>query len=519
MGRPVRSICIVGGGTAGWLTAGILAARHAGESGLEITLIESETIGIIGVGEGTWPTMRSTLKKLGIAETDFFRQCNASFKHGAKFARWVSGQESDFYYHPLMLPEGFPGLDLAPFWMQHSEGRRDVPSFSDAVCFQEAVCEAGLAPKLITTPEYAGVANYAYHLDAGRFAGYLRDHCVGTLGVRHIVDDVIEVVKGRTGLGEDIIDHVQTRKSGRIGGDLFIDCSGFRSVLLGEAMGVPFVDRSDVLFIDRALAMQVPYDDAHGAITPYTVSTAQKHGWIWDIGLQSRRGVGYVFSSNHTNAEAALAELRAYVGSRHQELQPREIKIPCGHRRTFWRGNCVAVGLAAGFLEPLESSALVLIELSADMISSMLPATRESLGIIARRYNETTQYRWDRIIDFLKLHYVLSQRTDSTFWIDNRAPESIPQSLQDQLELWRHRAPGDQDFTSSCEMFPAASYQYVLFGMGFRMDARQRPPERLSGQAQRAFAENDRLKTRWTKTLPRNRELIDKIKEFGLQKI
>jgi glycine/D-amino acid oxidase-like deaminating enzyme len=511
--EPIRSICIVGGGTAGWLTAGIIAARHG--SDLRITLVESETIGIIGVGEGTWPTMRSTLKKMGISETDFFRECNVSFKHGAKFARWVTGQESDFYYHPLMLPEGFPSLDLAAFWMKYSEANRNAPSFSDAVCFQEAVCESGLAPKLITTPEYAGVANYAYHLDAGRFAAFLRDHCVEKLGIRHVVDDVTEVVKSDTG----DIDSVQTLKSGRFAADLFIDCSGFRSLLLGAAMGVPFVDRSDVLFIDRALAMQVPYDDPQSAITPYTVSTAQKHGWIWDIGLQSRRGVGYVFSSNHTTTDAALEELRAYVGDQHRDLQPREIKIACGHRQVFWKGNCVAVGLAGGFLEPLEASALVLIELSADLISTMLPATRATMAIIAKRYNQTTQYRWDRIIDFLKLHYILSQRTDSEFWIDNRDPESIPESLKEQMELWRYRAPGDPDFTSNCEMFPAASYQYVLFGMGFRMDTQQPPPERLFGSAQRAFAQNETLKTRWTKTLPKNRELINKIKEHGLQKI
>src|ERR1700761_8901387 len=141
MAGLVRSVCIVGGGTAGWLTAGILAARHGG---LQITLIESESIGIIGVGEGTWPTMRSTLKKIGISETDFFRECNASFKQGAKFARWVTGEESDFYYHPLVLPEGFPGLDLATFWTEYSGEHGDSPSFSDAVCFQEAICEQGL---------------------------------------------------------------------------------------------------------------------------------------------------------------------------------------------------------------------------------------------------------------------------------------------------------------------------------------------------------------------------------------
>jgi hypothetical protein len=338
---------------------------------------------------------------------------------------------------------------------------------------------------------------------------------VKKLGVRHIVDDVIGVVRNDGG----DIDCVQTRKSGPLAADLFIDCSGFRSLLLGETLGVPFVDRGDVLFIDRALAMQVPHEDERSDIVPYTVATAQKHGWIWDIGLQSRRGVGYVFSSNHTTSDAALSELRAYIGDRSRDLQPREIKIPCGHRQTFWKGNCVAVGLASGFLEPLESSALVLIELSAEMISTMLPATRASMAILAKRYNRMTQYRWDRIIDFLKLHYVLSQRTDSQFWIDNRDPRSIPESLQEQMELWRHRAPGDQDFTSNCEMFPAASYQYVLFGMGFRMDTRQHPLDRDLGSAQRAFAQNETLKTRWTKTLPKNRDLIDKIKAHGLQRI
>src|ERR1700726_5122752 len=517
MPHVIRSICIVGGGTAGWLTAGIIAARHRSKDGhgIRIKLIESSDLGTIGVGEGTWPTMRTTLKKMGVSETDFFRECNTSFKQGAKFARWVTGDPSDFYYHPLVLPEGFPSLDLASAWMDYAERRQDAPSFSNAVSYQEAVCELGLAPKLITSPEYAGIANYAYHLDAGRFAPFIRDHCVKRLGVQHIVDDVTRVVRSETG---DIA-YLETKKSGNLDGDLFIDCSGFRALLLGETMGVPFVDCSDVLFIDRALAVQVPYEAEDSDIVPYTVSTAQKHGWIWDIGLQSRRGVGYVFSSSHTTADAALGELQAYIGEKHRSLQPREIKIHAGHRRTFWEGNCVAVGLAGGFLEPLEASALVLIELSADMISAMMPATRETMDIVARRFNETTQYRWDRIIDFLKLHYILSKRTDSKFWIDNRDPDSIPESLKEQLELWRYRAPGDQDFTSNNEMFPAASYQYVLFGMGFRMDVRGAPLDRDIGVAQRAFAQNETLKVKWTKTLPKNRDLINKIKDLGLQKI
>ena len=225
------------------------------------------------------------------------------------------------------------------------------------------------------------------------------------------------------------------------------------------------------------------------------------------------------FSSRHTDTEAALDELRAYVGAGHENLQPREIRINPGHRETFWKGNCVAVGLSGGFLEPLEASALVLIELSAEMISALMPATRETMDIVARRFNETTRYRWDRIIDFLKLHYILSRRTDSAFWIDNRDPVGIPQSLREQMELWRYRAPGDQDFMSNSEMFPAASYQYVLFGMGFRMDTSLAALDRDPGSAQRAFAQNEALKVKWTRVLPRNRDLINKIKEHGLQRI
>ena len=518
MSERIKSVCIVGGGSAGWLAAAVIAARHrtGHADDLAVTLIESEAIGIIGVGEGTWPTMRNTLRKIGVSETDFFRECDVSFKQGAKFARWVTGEEDDFYYHPLVLPEGFPALDLAPYWNHYASGNEAVPSFSDAVCFQEAVCEQGLAPKLITTPEYGCVANYAYHLDANKFAAFLKKHCVEKLGVRHVVDEVDEVVIGESG---DIA-HLATRKGGPLAADLFVDCTGFHALLIGKALGVPFRSCRDVLFIDRALAVQVPYDTPDQEIAPYTISTAQSNGWIWDIGIQTRRGVGYVYSTAHTTREKAEAELAAYVGPAIEKLQPRDIPIRSGHRETFWQGNCVAVGLSAGFLEPLEASALVLIELSVEMISALLPATRGTMDITARRFNEVTRYRWDRIIDFLKLHYILSKRTDSAFWEDNRDPDSIPDSLKEQLALWRYRAPGDQDFSSNNEMFPAASYQYVLFGMGFRMDLGERGYLVRDGdRAGDAFKRNAALKEKWTRGLPKNRQLIEKIREFGMQRV
>jgi len=514
MNNPVKSIVIVGGGAAGWITAGRIAAKHQSkaDNGLQVTLIESPNVSIIGVGEGTWPTMRNTLMKMGISETEFMRECDATFKQGAKFAKWVDGSNDDFYYHPLMLPQGFNKIDLAPYWQNNGSEL----SFSDAVCFQEQVCEQGLAPKLITTPEYASIANYAYHLNAGKFAEFLKKHCVNKLGVKHILDDVVGVSCAENG----DIQSLQTKANGDLAGDLFVDCTGFKSLLLGEQLEVPFVDRSDALFIDTAIAIQVPYPQADAPIASHTISTAQEAGWIWDIGLVSRRGVGYVYSSQHTSDDRAQQVLENYVGPAINDLNVRKIPIRAGHRQQFWKNNCVAVGLSAGFLEPLEASALVLVELSAEMIAEQLPACRDLMDICARRFNETFLYRWDRIVDFLKLHYILSKRADNDFWEDNRNPASIPDSLQELMALWRYRSPGNQDFTSNNEVFPAASYQYVLYGMGFKSDtsllAHTLVEERL---AEEQFRQNAAAIRKAAATLPKNRDLMNKVRDYGFAAI
>ncbi|MCW9016217.1 MAG: tryptophan 7-halogenase, partial [Kangiellaceae bacterium] len=419
MNKSVKKVVIVGGGSAGWLTAGVIAAEHKSNTsdGLKVTLIESPDVKPIGVGEGTWPTMRETLDKIGVSETDFFKHCEASFKQGAKFAQWVTGKPDDFYYHPLVIPKGYTKTDLVYPWQPHS----DKISFGDTVCYQGHLCERGLAPKQITTPEYAGVANYAYHLNAPKLGEFLKEHCTRNLGVELVVDHVESINTD----DEDYIESLSTRNNGLLTGDLFIDCTGLKSLLLGKHYQIPFVEKKSILFNDSALAVQVPYPEKDSPITSHTVSTAQSAGWIWDIGLPTRRGVGYAFAGDYISDEDADKELRAYLEpsigkSAIDKLELRKIAFKPGHREKFWHKNCVAVGMSAGFLEPLEASALVLIELAAAKISQELPANRAVMKITSKRYNDLFLYRWDRIIDFLKLHYILSQREDSDYWIDNR---------------------------------------------------------------------------------------------------
>jgi len=267
--------------------------------------------------------------------------------------------------------------------------------------------------------------------------------------------------------------------------------------------------------------VQVPYEDQSSPIESQTISTAQSAGWIWDIGLSSRRGVGYVYSGAHLSDDEAEAELRSYIepsmGKAAESVSLRKIPINPGHRQKFWHRNCVAVGMAAGFLEPLEASALVLVELSAGMISDQLPATRETMEVVAKRFNDKFLYRWDRVIDFLKLHYVLTERKDKPFWVDNCESDSVPESLQELLAFWRHQVPWHGDFTQVDEVFSSASYQYVLYGMGFRTETRGLVQgSRKALEAEKLLAENARKTKQLLAGLPPNRELINHIIESGL---
>ncbi|MCG2586292.1 tryptophan halogenase family protein [Massilia sp. TS11] len=492
----VKRILIVGGGSAGWLCAAYLAKALGG---VQIRLVEAPEVGAIGVGEGSFPSLRSTLAALGISEARFVRDCGATFKQGIVFRDWVRGD--DAYLHPFSLPSQRPGApELLPYWLRGLAG--DTP-FAEAVTLQAAVVAAARGPKHAGDPPYQGALNYAYHFDAARFAALLAAHA-RALGVTHLQDHVEGAQLDAAGQ----IACVHTRQHGALEADLYIDCSGFRALLIGAALQAPFHSVADTLFCDSALAVQVPYPQPDAPIASATISSARTAGWIWDIGLQERRGIGYVYSSRHTDDEAAARVLRSYAGSAAEDLALRKIPMRLGYRRQQWIGNCVAIGLAGGFVEPLEASGIGLVETAVQMLAALFPHNGE-MAPAARHFNAFMTARYAGIVDFLKLHYCLSQRRDSAFWSDNADPASWTPALRDKLAMWRCRPPQRLDFLTDVEMYPPSSWQFVLYGMGFPRAMPDSPG--LAAQAaaaQAEFANLAKLAPHAAAGLPAHRELV-----------
>ena len=514
--KQIKKVVIVGGGTAGWLAANHLAKNLVANStnGIEVTLIESPNIPTIGVGEGTVPLMRQSLMELGISESEFIRECDVTFKQGIKFVNWLHDPaEKPHYYHHAFDYPNISNINLTHYWLQTKN--KSKLSFAESLSIQAKICDAGLAPKLITTPQFQGATAYAYHLDAGKFASILTRNAVEKLGVNHLRCDVTAVNLAANG----DIKSVSTDTLGEISADLFVDCTGFKALLIGEALKVNFIDKSDVLFADHAVTIQVPYEHADQEIPSHTVSTALECGWVWDIGLQKRRGVGHVYSSKYISHERAEEQLRRYIGGAATGINSRLISMKIGYREKFWQNNCVALGLAQGFVEPLEATGLLVFDATAKMFAQQFPSTQAEMPLIAKQFNKNVQTSWENVIDFVKLHYCLSQRSDSQFWLDNRDEKSIPESLKEQLARWRYQPPTQYDFTNRFEIFNLENYLYVLYGMEYPTNI-----ELIKGRLnQQTLADNEfsiiKENTQMAlQRLPKNRALIDKINQFGLQK-
>ncbi|TKB47462.1 tryptophan halogenase family protein [Thalassotalea mangrovi] len=514
----INSVTIVGGGTAGWLTACYLARQLNQEAAdtITITLVESPDVPIIGVGEGTWPTMRTTLQRIGVDESRFIRECDVSFKQASKFVNWhrpAQGNTDNFYYHLFDGPGFSWEFNPVPYWLDGSLG---FSSYANAISLQEQVCQHHLAPKMMVTPQYQGVFNYAYHLDAGKFSQLLKTVATTELGVNYISANVTDVHLDNDGS----IRSLSTDRTDDLGADLFIDCSGFKSLLLGEALKVPFIDLNDVLFVDRAVTIQAPYKTPECPIASQTISTAQEAGWIWDIGLQSRRGTGYVYSSKYSSAEQAEQLLRDYLNDSEAELEARHLQMRVGHRQTFWEKNCIGIGLSAAFMEPLEASAIFLIEAACFMLAEQFPKNQRGMDYVRNQFNESFAFRWQKTVEFIKMHYVLSERDDSPFWRDNKDPASIPEGLQQRLDYWLENPISKYDFSSQYEPFTKESYEFILYGM--RPELRMDSPVTSPAQREKAQQQSQWLQQSWQQAkqqLPTNRELLTRLQENDFQKI
>lgn len=507
----LKEIVIAGGGAAGWLTAAYLAKVFGKEPGCpRITLIESPDIGTVGVGEGAFPTLRITLQTLGIDEAEFLREADASYKQGIKFIDWLHKPKDgrhQHYLHPFDAPYPTEGAGLMPYWLLQNKATRRP--YAEAVAFQCAAADAHRAPKTLADGPLGHRLNYAYHFDASRFAALLTRRAV-ELGVRHLqgrIDDV-------TLRADGAIKSVTTAEHGEIEGDFFIDCTGFRARLIGEALEAPFKSVADQLFTDRAVALQAPYESTDSPIPSYTLSTAHEAGWTWDIGLGQRRGIGYVYSSRHSSDERAVDVIKTYIGPAARSMEPRLIRFNAGYRATPWVKNCCAIGLSGSFFEPLEATGILLIEIAIAYLVDFLPRTGP-LDTPARHYNALMEARCQSILNFLKLHYCLSQR-DEAFWRDNADPSSRSERLSYLLDMWKHRPPSRYDINSEIDPFPLCSYQYVLYGLDYATDIEsQRPSFPNVAAADRVFERVRNFGAYAARDLPSNRELIEQVRAHG----
>jgi len=437
--KPTK-VVIVGGGSSGWITAAYLNGalnKNGLHRKIDITLIESPDIPNISVGEATVISIKHTLAVIGIDELEFMQATDATFKQAIKYVNWVENDNSH-YYHPFNRFTQKPIDRAIQFWLASD---KSIP-FVDTCSAQAQICELGLSPQTVTPWNLGTKFNAAYHMDAQKFAKYLASYSIAK-GVKYISANVTDVeLKDNEHISCVKTDHGQT-----IDGDLFIDCTGFRAKLIGETLNVGYEDFSQWLFCDQAVTMHVPYESHFpGEIRPYTTATALSNGWIWDIPMQHQRSIGYVHSSQYISEEQADLEMRAYQGAGCEDLPSRTVKFKVGRRHKHWHGNCIAIGLSGGFIEPLESTGLHLSELSAVLLAEHFPYNPNDMENMAFRFNRILSNRYYEVLDFINMHYCLTKRNDTLFWQTVQKSEHITDRLKAKFDFWKIKPPSPSDF-------------------------------------------------------------------------
>lgn len=492
--EPIKKVVIVGGGTAGWVAAAVLS-RTMGHA-LDIELVESDDIGTVGVGEATIPQVRLLLRVLGLDENDFLRHTNGTIKLGIQFNDW--GRIGDSYMHAFgEVGRNLGMLPFHPYWLRSGEAGGSSSLWDYSLNFQAAIANRYAHLQRIGETGMAGLV-HAYHFDATKVAAYLRRYAQ-KLGVKRtegmIVDTTLREPDG-------FIESLTLASGKKIQGELFIDCSGFRGLLIEEALQTGYEDWTHWLPCNRAIA--VPCESVE-PLQPYTQSCAHKAGWQWRIPLQNRIGNGHVYCSDYISDDEAQSVLMNNLDGE-PLAEPKFIKFTPGRRAKFWNRNCVALGLASGFLEPLESTSIHLVQSGIDRLIKMFPDQGFS-QVNTDEYNRQSTFEFERIRDFIILHYKANERTDSQFWIDRREM-SVPVELTRKMEMFRNSGQIHRDAE---ELFTEVAWLQVLIGQHIVPQRYHPMADQITGQQLDQFLGTTRqLIGKAVDGLPSHREFIHK---------
>ena len=450
-----KRIVIVGGGTAGWIAANLFASK-LDQKTTDITLIESPNVGIIGVGEGSTPTLKRFFDELGIAERDWMPKCNATYKTNIRFEGWSPEKGPSSYSHPFISQ--VDTFSERAFFVNTRTRRHglDTHVAPEDFLLNGWLAKLQLAP--ITPPNFPFRMEYGYHFDSHLLGQFLAEHGV-SLGVTHISDDVVDVSCHDNGELASVV----TKDNGIVEGDLFVDCTGFHQVLMGETLGVKFQSFNDNLFNNAAVVIPTPRGEQ---LPVETRSVALSNGWCWHIPLVNRTGNGYVYSDDFTTSEKAEMELRQHLKVA-DDVEARHLKMRVGQVEQHWVKNCVAIGLSQGFIEPLEATALHLVQIGVELFISQW----QSGGYTNQQqveYNRLIAERFERVRDYIVAHYKLNTRTDSEYWRANRENEHLSDSLVNILKVWFARGEVEKEIERQQleSHFGSTSWHCLLSGYG-----------------------------------------------------
>jgi len=459
-------ILIVGGGTAGWMAANLMARQWL-DRGIRISLVESPDIGIIGVGEGSTPQLKAFLDKIGVEESDWMAKCNATYKVGISFVGWSSKPGFERYFHPF--PAQADRENYRSF-VYHCLLRRqglDVGAHPDRFFLPAYLAARQLGPQ--AAENFPFEVLYGYHFDSQLLGEYLRDYAA-SLGVNHLQGNVVEVRQNSAGdLAAVVLDDGRTLEA-----DFFVDSTGFRSMLLQQKLEVPFDSFGNNLFNDAAVVLPTPQSKE---INSQTISTAMKHGWAWDIPLTNRVGNGYVYSSSYCSADDAETELREKTGLLDSDVEARHLKMKVGQLARHWHRNCIAVGLSQGFIEPLEATALHIVQ---ETVESFI-RNFESGDFTPRnqdRFNQLVRQRFEGVRDYIVCHYRANSRTDTEYWRDNAVNENLSDSLKDLLGTWLEKGDLTEEIRRQdiAHYYNTISWHCLLAGYGVFPDQQSLRP-------------------------------------------